>query len=123
METWDEMELRHGIERANMVKRLTMRAHQNGLLRQPFMAPMSEFEKIVGAMALSNGVTVEDLRGPDRRHDICEVRFKVWAALRAANYSYPHIGRYFRRDHTTILSGLKKIDAYEKIGAYERKES
>ena len=54
-------------------------------------------------------VHVEDILGPSRAKPLPECRRKIYLILRAevletgeAKFSYPTIGRWFDRDHTTI---------------------
>lgn len=58
-----------------------------------------------------HSVSEEDLRGPLRRRHLDAARRQCWALLRTLRnsqgqrFSYPQIGRWFGRDHTTILLG------------------
>jgi chromosomal replication initiation ATPase DnaA len=75
--------------------------------------PMSR--DIIKQTALDHGLTIANMLGPkrDRRH--ARARFDAAARLRAVThggkprYSLPQIGQMLGgRDHTTILSGLRR---------------
>lgn len=51
-----------------------------------------------------------EIFGRSRMSRVCLVRHLFCYGLRLLGYSYPEIGRVLRRDHTTIMSGLKKIE-------------
>ena len=58
------------------------------------------------------GVTVEDMRDPDnlvRRGLDTRPRDEAIAAIRATGrFSWTQIGRFFRRDHSTCISAVKR---------------
>lgn len=51
----------------------------------------------------------EKVLGPQRTRPITRARFRSWRRLRALGYSLPGIGFAYRKDHTTILNGLRSI--------------
>lgn len=57
------------------------------------------------------GIPMDELMGPSHRAELCRIRELIYAAARRQGYSLPQIGRVFRRDHTTILSGLRNYEA------------
>ncbi len=69
------------------------------------------------------GVRIEDVLSSTRKKRIARVRWAIWSELRALRrssgaiiYSYPQLGRYFHRDHSTILYGVRRfngLDPYE----------
>ncbi len=63
------------------------------------------------------GVSLEVLIGRCRDWEICAVRHIAFGLARElTGQSLPQIGRYFGRDHTTVLSGLRR---YEVVLAVE----
>lgn len=59
------------------------------------------------------GVTIEELRGPDRHRPLVTARRIVAAYLHRRGWSSVMIGRYLGRDHTTILHHLKRPNSLE----------
>lgn len=59
--------------------------------------------------ALRNGVSVEELLGPGRTVELVAARAEgMYLVALHTNASMPMIGRYFDRDHTTVLHALRK---------------
>lgn len=56
-------------------------------------------------------VPVQDVCGKGRRERVALARFHAYAACRALGYSLPVIGRFFGRDHSTVLHGLRRLEA------------
>lgn len=57
-------------------------------------------------------VTMDDLRNPNRARHIARPRqVAMFLAREMTSYSYPQIGTFFCRHHTTILSGQRRIAA------------
>lgn len=66
-----------------------------------------KIEAIVAKMA---GVTIDEIHSHDRDREFADARAMVWLIAREyMNLSYPLIGRLFNRDHTTVMSGVKRI--------------
>lgn len=68
---------------------------------------------IVEMTAMAHGLTVQDLTGPDRHRPIVRVRWRAMAEMRREGYSLPQIGRALKRDHTTIIYGLRRLQVIE----------
>jgi chromosomal replication initiator protein len=71
--------------------------------------PRSEADKIVARVAAKHGLTLADLKGPDKTKRVTHPRQQAMAELYATGrYSLPALGRYFGgRDHSTVLHGVK----------------
>lgn len=54
---------------------------------------------------------------PDRHQEIANARAVVYYVGRLAGESYPRIGRALGRDHTTVLSGCRKVDGDQRLRA------
>ena len=65
---------------------------------------------IVEAVAVAYGQSVEDIKGSSRTKDLTMARHVAMYLVRLlTELSYPEIGRYFGRDHTTCMSAEKKV--------------
>lgn len=65
--------------------------------------------EIVRQVALTHGLPPEDLMARDRRAVIADARLEAYHHIQATNrFSYPQIGRFFGRDHTTIVTGVSR---------------
>lgn len=52
------------------------------------------------------GVSFQDVMGRSRLARDCMVRSEAYIKFRSEGLSLPAIGRFFNRDHTTVLSGI-----------------
>ena len=59
-------------------------------------------------VAAQHGVTVEDMLSPRRSAGLVLARNHLYQALRDLGWSYSEIGRYCRRDHTTVMYACKQ---------------
>lgn len=63
-------------------------------------------------VAESHGLTVEDLKLRCSVHEIAHPRQEaMWRMRQTGRFSLPQIGRFFDRDHTTVLWAVR---AYER---------
>lgn len=53
----------------------------------------------------------EEVMGRSREGTLPNARHAVYWSLREAGLSLPAIGRVMDRDHSTVLSGIRKVDA------------
>lgn len=61
---------------------------------------------------LADTWTVQAITGPNRNRELCTVRHHaMWLIREETALSLPQIGRLFNRDHTTILSALRRATA------------
>lgn len=75
---------------------------------------------IAHRFATARNVTLKQLRGPIRTRPIVHYRQECMAMLRdKTDMSLPDIGRFFNRDHTTVLHALSAVErrAAEEEGA------
>lgn len=62
---------------------------------------------IAKRVAAEHGLTWEQIVGPDRHHHIAHVRQEaMWVVRHNTALSLHQIGRIFKRDHTTIHTGV-----------------
>lgn len=70
--------------------------------------------------AARTGYSVAQIRGPRGKKQLCMVRFAVMRDLRDKGLSLPAIGRLLgRRDHSTIWSGLRRMEELQDDPAFE----
>ena len=72
------------------------------------MKPPPRLFDIARDIANANGMTLDELTAPERNASIVRVRVAAYLALRSAGASYPEIGAVMKRDHTTVLSAVRK---------------
>lgn len=66
---------------------------------------------IVADVARKYGLTVEALRGPSRIRSVSWPRQEaMWRMINTKRYSLPQVGRFFNRDHTTVLHGWRQVE-------------
>lgn len=75
-----------------------------------FPTGMSEARRIVAVIASRYELTAEDIYRPCMNASNVAARWEAMAAVSRANpnWSLPKLGKFFRRDHTTILHALRK---------------
>lgn len=72
---------------------------------EPGYAP----RRIVQEVAAQHDLTPEDLTGPRSRRTESRARHEaMWRIRRETRLSYPQIGRFFNRDHTTVINGVRR---------------
>jgi chromosomal replication initiator protein len=77
---------------------------------------------IIDEVALYWDVSSEDLLGPCRARDFTTPRFEAMHRMREElGFSYPHIGRVFNRDHTSVLHGIRRWKALSPKLKQERR--
>lgn len=59
-------------------------------------------------IAHESGYSLKFLRGHHRSPSIVKVRWECYAKAYSLGYSLPEIGRFFNRDHTTVLHGIRR---------------
>lgn len=114
-ETLMQMELRHVRERRAKMKELEERAFRAGQndWAKPNSAP-NEMDIVTKQIAGMYGVEPGELRGPRRHAHLTEPRRVIWRELiRNRGLKSTRVGRYFKRDHSTILQGVKALEELE----------
>lgn len=73
---------------------------------RPSRAPV--MDAIVHAAAEAYGITVDDLKGRSTRKEFARPRqHAMYLMAQYSHLSLPMIGRFFGRDHTTVLHGVQ----------------
>lgn len=75
------------------------------IVRTPYERAMDE----IGLIALRHGITRDDILSRKKSRHIVEARNHCFWHFRQSGKSYPQIGRFFNRDHTTVLHGVRKF--------------
>lgn len=55
----------------------------------------------------ATGQPIPDIMGKSRKAALCRVRERIWLQAHEAGFSSVQIGRVFKRDHTSILHGIR----------------
>lgn len=80
-------------------------------------------QRILATVARAFELDARALSGPSKTRTLTEARFICWWLLRAhTRLSLPAIGRMFRRDHTTILAGIRKCEALRESNLLYRQQ-
>ncbi len=67
---------------------------------------------VIMDVAARHRVDPELLTGPKRTKELTLARREAWATIHGTGrFSTPQIGRFFNRDHSTIVCGLAKYRA------------
>lgn len=68
------------------------------------------YEMLSQRCASKYGVTLEQIHGEARFAHVARARHEAMYLIRAKfKWSYPVIGRLFNRDHTTVISAVRRI--------------
>ena len=70
--------------------------------------PMRE---IVEPIMVECGVSLEDIQGDDKSAWVVKPRQRIMFELFKAGFSTPAIGRFLRRNHSTVAHGIKVWEA------------
>lgn len=54
-----------------------------------------------------SGIPIRDILSKSRSAYLCKIRVSLCAKLRALGLSYPEIGEFIGRDHTTVVHNVK----------------
>lgn len=78
--------------------------------------------QIIAEVAARHDLRPEEITGPERWKRNCRARYEaMWLARQAVGrdgkplYSLPQIGRFFNRDHTTVLNALRRHEEQSGI--------
>jgi chromosomal replication initiation ATPase DnaA len=91
----------HRLELANARRRLPA---------EEISAANLKMENIIMTVATYYGVTVKDIKGRDR-NKAPQRQVAMYLCRRLTSHSLPDIGHWFRRDHTTVMFGARRVEA------------
>ncbi len=73
-------------------------------------------DRILEKVAKKYGITVEDIKGTKRTKEIAYARhISIYLIRKLTDLSLPQIGKYMKRDHSTVISSLKTVE--KELGA------
>lgn len=73
-------------------------------------------DQAVAIVANTYRVSVEEILGPRRWEPLVQARhLAIWLAKEITGWSSPELGRYFNRDHTTILYAIDVVEGRRRI--------
>lgn len=78
------------------------------------MSAVTEFmqiEDIISNVAHVTGISAAAICGPRRDEEVIEARHIAMYLANRDGASYARIGRAMRRDHTTVMAGVRSIKA------------
>jgi chromosomal replication initiator protein len=74
--------------------------------------------RILDEVSEESGISVADLKSPARFRFIAWPRqYAMWRMVNEGLWSLPQIGRFFNRDHTTVIWAFRQV---EKRNALEQ---
>jgi chromosomal replication initiator protein len=75
------------------------------------MTGFSGIDFIAKRVAKRTGVTLTELRGPRHFRSTSRVRqFAMWLAREMTGASFPELGHYFKRDHSTVQYACRQVE-------------
>lgn len=86
------------------------------VVRAPPLAPVvpatrSKMERIVEDVAYHMGVPINEMYSDRRHREYARARqAAMWVTVKTTPFPLTMIGRHFRRDHTTVMHGVRLID-------------
>lgn len=90
------------------------------LSRWPWRMPQREtMKEIATRSAERHGLILDDLKSGRRHASISAARMEAMFEIYATgNFSYPQIGRFFNRDHTTVLYACRRVGGWTALEAH-----
>lgn len=77
--------------------------------------PAASFDSLLAKAARAFNVSPDDILGPSRKPDIVMARQAAMHLCRKKlGLSFPELGKAFRRDHSTVIHGIRKIGELAK---------
>lgn len=71
----------------------------------------SKFTQIASAVAAATDVTIEEMISRDRRMQVAEARhITIYLCRIRTGETMTAIGKYFARDHTTVIHAIRKVE-------------
>lgn len=107
-ETLDQMKDRHAAELAELLRREIEKAYRDGMEGRP-KAGRTTLRIINDEVSEEYGLNPADLLASGRGCDeISHARFAAFDRAHKAGFSLGMIGKYYGRDHTTVLHGIRR---------------
>ena len=71
--------------------------------------PLMRIADIASGVAALTGISVAELRGQSKEQHIADARHYAFWLCRENKMSYSFIGKYFNRDHSTVMYGVTRV--------------
>ena len=97
--------------------RLTLRS-LIGPIHGHYPASRITIRSIAMEVSEETGVPMAMICGRVRRTPVVEARWRVWSRARAQGFTLPQIGRATGHHHTSVLNGLRRMEAARKAEAH-----
>lgn len=91
-------------------KRVQIKPILDSLIRKPPSDRPRVGTELIHQVAAFFKMTFEDIVGKDRNRLFIDARCVVALIMRERGLSYPQIGRFMKRDHSTIINLIEKAD-------------
>lgn len=74
------------------------------------MASKQKLQEVEEIISKISHVALDDIKGHERFPDYVDARHVIWVIAKDyLGFSLPQLAREYKRDHTTILYGIKKM--------------
>jgi hypothetical protein len=84
--------------------------------RESIVVPV-RVRQIAAQIAASHGVPDYLIFGETLLTKVVRARHEFWRQLREAGFSYPQIGRWAGRDHSTVILGVRRAEERSRVAA------
>lgn len=79
------------------------------IVRDRSGSPADKTAAIIRSVAVKHGVSVETILGRDKTKEVCAARHEaVYEVRKNTRLSLPQMGLIFHRDHTTLISSIRR---------------
>lgn len=68
---------------------------------------------VIQSIAQKHNIPVYDVMSQSRLRPIVRCRWEIWSILKDEGRSYPRVGGFFHKDHTTVLYGVTRHRALQ----------
>ena len=77
---------------------------------------IENISKIENALSQIYNISILDINSRIKKEEIVEIRMIIWYIChKYLDISSVKLGKYYKRDHSTILNGIKKMENKEDI--------
>lgn len=81
-----------------------------------FDQPRRRMADIAQEVAAERGLRMDDLRNASRVKALCHARHEAMLQMVEAGFTVSQIGRFLRRDHTSVLHGAQVARSRREAG-------
>lgn len=78
---------------------------------------LDQFDAVAERIEAQTHIRIDAMLGPSKVGPVSAARQHLWCALRELHWSYPAIATLFRRDHTTVMYGVRMARKREEARA------